>query len=182
MTNYGNNAPPIGTIIGYGGPLNHEMLPRLYDLGWHPCNGHMLNRNQYPDLSAIIESGFGGTNNSFNAPDLRGYFTRGFSGVTTVDPDKDSRTPSGAGGDSGNHVGTLQGFATARPQHDSFFVSMSDDHAHLSDMIPLDNNQNAASPGSAHGYPKSGSQATSKAGEHTVIRACQIMSRVRVEI
>ena len=41
-------------------------------MGWFECNGATLNRNDYPDLFNAIGYTYGGSNTSFNLPDIRG--------------------------------------------------------------------------------------------------------------
>lgn len=49
---------------------------------WFLCNGQEVNRNTYADLFAIIGTNFGAGNGvtTFNLPDYRGKFLRGFGG------------------------------------------------------------------------------------------------------
>jgi microcystin-dependent protein len=163
---YGNNAPPIGAIIAYAGPIDGQTLTKLEAMGWYPCNGDLLDKAAYPDLAPIISNNFGGTSSSFNVPDLRGRFIRGYSGNTNNDPDNSTRTNSGPGGVIGNHVGTLQGYATALPHGNRFTTGNSGSHTHTSDKVPQGENENAAALGSIHGYPEEGTQSTSTDGAH----------------
>lgn len=73
--------------------------------GWIECNGAPLSRTVYADLFAAIGTVFGAGNGSttFNLPDLRGEFIRGFD--------------NGRGIDSGRGMGTSQDQAIKTHQH-----------------------------------------------------------------
>jgi len=80
--------------------------------GWLECDGAAVSRTTYADLFAAIGEQWGEGDNSttFNLPDLRGAFLRGWnhgkpSGI--FDPNADARTPA-TGGTAGDHVGTAQ--------------------------------------------------------------------------
>jgi len=64
--------------------------------GWIECNGASLSRTVYADLFAAIGTVFGAGNGSttFNLPDLRGEFIRGFD--------------NGRGVDSSRNIGSFQ--------------------------------------------------------------------------
>jgi microcystin-dependent protein len=55
--------------------------------GWLECNGDAVSRTTYADLFAAIGTTFGSGNNTttFNLPDLRGEFIRGWDHGRTVD-------------------------------------------------------------------------------------------------
>lgn len=55
--------------------------------GWLKADGSAVSRTTYSDLFAAIGTTFGSGNGSttFNVPDLRGYFTRGWSDGSSVD-------------------------------------------------------------------------------------------------
>jgi len=53
--------------------------------GWLDCNGRLLSISLYSDLFSAINDSFGGADNSFNIPDMRGRVGVGFgqgSGLT----------------------------------------------------------------------------------------------------
>lgn len=53
--------------------------------GWLDCDGRLLSISLYPDLFSAINYSFGGADNSFNIPDMRGRVGVGFgqgSGLT----------------------------------------------------------------------------------------------------
>jgi microcystin-dependent protein len=84
--------PPPGTIYWYGAygvPANHLV-----------CNGAEISRDTYATLFAVIGTTFGVGNgvDTFQLPDLRGKFIRGFDGAygrtskSGYDPDNNTRT------------------------------------------------------------------------------------------
>jgi len=93
---------PTGTILAFAG----DTAPA----GWMMCDGAGLNRNNNPNLFAVIGTRFGFSDTSnFQVPDLRGRFLRGRDGGANRDPDRTSRTTMSAGGATGDAVGSVQG-------------------------------------------------------------------------
>jgi len=92
-------AVPAGTVIAYAS----ETVPD----GWLECNGFQYDGStggKYARLFSAIRKTFGGGNgspSSFNVPDLRGVFIRGWSNGSSRDPDRSSRS-------GGDHVGSYQ--------------------------------------------------------------------------
>jgi len=78
-------------------------------VGWLECNGAAVSRTTYSALFSIIGTTHGAGNGSttFNIPDYRGRFLRGWDHGLGLDPDAASRTNRGDG-TSGDHVGTKQ--------------------------------------------------------------------------
>ena len=78
--------------------------------GWLECKGQAVSRENYADLFAAIDTMYGAGNGSttFNLPDYRGYFLRGWDRGANRDPDRSTRTDRGDG-TTGNAVGTRQG-------------------------------------------------------------------------
>jgi microcystin-dependent protein len=94
---------PPGTILPYGG----AGAPTGYLL----CDGTSYSRVTYPNLFTVIGTAFGSTSGTtFNVPDTRGYFLRGWlnTASTTRDPDVASRSASNPGGLTGNNIGTFE--------------------------------------------------------------------------
>lgn len=93
---------PVGSVVSYAGSIVPE--------GWLACDGSQVSRLVYSDLFAAIGTNWGAGDSltTFNLPDLRGQFLRGHAGVSDVDPNKNSRTPSPNGGIAGNNVGSYQ--------------------------------------------------------------------------
>lgn len=77
--------------------------------GWLECNGAAISRTGNISLFNVIGIMYGAGNGSstFNLPDFRGYFVRGWNHSSGNDPDASSRTNRGDG-TVGDHVGTKQ--------------------------------------------------------------------------
>jgi microcystin-dependent protein len=73
------------------------------------CNGAAVSRTVYDDLFAVVgtQFGIGDGSTTFNLPDFRGYFLRGWDHGAGIDPDAGSRTDRGDG-TTGDNVGTIQ--------------------------------------------------------------------------
>ena len=73
------------------------------------CNGNAISRTTYATLFTIIGTAYGTGDGSttFNLPDYRGEFLRGFDNSAGIDPDAASRTDRGDG-TAGNNIGTKQ--------------------------------------------------------------------------
>ncbi len=97
----GGSAAVIGSIV----PWPSDTPPA----GWFECDGQELDRVVYADLFAVIGTTYGDGDgvNTFNLPDLRGEFLRGFDNGAGNDPDAGSRTDRGDG-TTGDNVGTKQ--------------------------------------------------------------------------
>jgi len=78
--------------------------------GWLLCNGQSVSRTTYSDLFAAIETNFGSGDGAttFNVPDMRGRFLRGWDNGAGRDPDRGSRPVMTAGGNSGDNIGSIQ--------------------------------------------------------------------------
>ncbi len=94
-------AGPPGSIVMWPA----EAVPD----GYLECNGNTVSRTFYADLFAVIGVMYGSGDGSttFNLPDLRGYFVRGWNHGAGNDPDAGSRTNRGDSA-AGDHVGTKQ--------------------------------------------------------------------------
>lgn len=77
--------------------------------GYLECDGTAISRTTYPALFAVIstEYGIGDGSTTFNIPDYRGEFLRGWDNGAGVDPNAASRTDRGDG-TAGDNVGTKQ--------------------------------------------------------------------------
>jgi microcystin-dependent protein len=93
---------PTGTIL----PIMHTETPPT---GTLECDGSAISRSTYSDLYALFGDMYGDGDGSttFNLPDLRGRFMRGWDHGAGTDPDAASRTDRGDT-TTGDHVGTLQ--------------------------------------------------------------------------
>ena len=76
----------VGVAISAGAVLGFAMAAA--PTGWLKCNGAAVSRTTYAKLFAAIGTTFGAGNGSatFNLPDLRGEFIRGFDDGRGVDP------------------------------------------------------------------------------------------------
>ncbi len=87
-------------------------------------DGSEINRTTYADLFAVLDVDYGNGNGTttFNLPDARGRFIRGFDNTAGNDPDAASRTDRGDG-TTGDNVGTLQ--ADELKSHDHSYTTNS---------------------------------------------------------
>ncbi len=78
--------------------------------GFLACNGAAVSRTLYAELFSIIGVTYGAGDGSttFNLPDYRGYFLRGYDNGAGNDPDAVTRLDSGDGVTTGDNVGTKQ--------------------------------------------------------------------------
>lgn len=99
--NFREDDKPTGTII----TTALTAAPK----GYLECNGAAVNRTTharlFDELGVIYGNGDGST--TFNLPDYRGRFLRGFDNTAGTDPDAASRTNRGDG-TTGDAVGTVQ--------------------------------------------------------------------------
>jgi microcystin-dependent protein len=93
---------PVGAVVA----VASETIPT----GYLECNGAAVSRTTYASLYAAIGvfHGSGDGSTTFNLPDYRGRFLRGWDHAAGRDPDKSSRTAMATGGQTGDHVGSVQ--------------------------------------------------------------------------
>ena len=86
--------------------------------GYLEMNGAAVSRTTYADLFAVISTlyGTGDGSTTFNLPDFRGYFARGWDNGAGNDPDAASRTNRGDG-TTGDAIGTKQADELASHTH-----------------------------------------------------------------
>lgn len=121
------SAVPVGSVVAFAGVFNDSNDPN-----WRVCRGQSVRRADFPRLFAVIGTAWGQGDNpgtTFSLPDLRGVFLRGVAQGTPTDPDRDSRTARN-GGNSGDRVGSFQGFATALPRREFATGNESTPHTH----------------------------------------------------
>lgn len=108
---------PTGSVIAYGATTAPS--------GWLLANGAAVSRTTYATLFSIIGTSFGTGDGSttFNVPDLRGEFIRGWNNASGNDPDAASRTAFMTGGASGDNIGSYQ--ADIFKTHDHWYYSPS---------------------------------------------------------
>ena len=106
---------PSGAVI----PFAFETPPT----GFFECNGQAISRTTFADLFAAIGTVFGTGDGSttFNLPDLRGEFVRGWDNGAGNDPNAGTRTDSG-GGVTGDNVGTKQADEFKSHDHGLIFL------------------------------------------------------------
>lgn len=96
-----SNVCPIGAILAW--------TTASAPTGWLECNGAAVSRTTYATLFALISDDYGAGDGSttFNVPDLRGEFIRGWDHGKGSDPNAAARTNRGDG-TTGDNVGTKQ--------------------------------------------------------------------------
>jgi microcystin-dependent protein len=84
--------------------------------GYLECNGAAVSRTTYAALFAIIGVQYGAGNGSstFNIPDLRGEFVRGYDHGRGVDNNRSINDPQGASNASHNHSISLSGTTSTK--------------------------------------------------------------------
>lgn len=99
---------PCGSVIAH----MDDTVPD----GYLECNGASLSTTTYSDLHGIIGYKYGGSGSSFNIPDLRGEFLRGWDHTSGIDPDRASRTNRGDG-TTGDVIGSKQNYQMQNHNH-----------------------------------------------------------------
>ena len=84
--------------------------------GYFECNGQAVSRTTYSALFAIIGTAYGAGNGSstFNIPDLRGEFVRGFDNGKGTDSGRSIATSQSAQNASHNHSISLSGTTSTK--------------------------------------------------------------------
>jgi microcystin-dependent protein len=87
--------------------------------GYLECNGAAVSRSTYSALFAIIGTTYGSGNGSstFNLPDLRGEFIRGFDNGRGVDSGRSINNPQGSANQSHNHSYGNAGITVSGANH-----------------------------------------------------------------
>lgn len=98
------------------------------------ADGSLVEKATYPALYAVTGSAHGETGTKFNLPDYRGRFLRMADGGVARDADRGARTAMNAGGNTGDNVGSVQGYATARPVSSFTTGPESAAHTHAYNM------------------------------------------------
>ncbi|UXU91262.1 phage tail protein [Burkholderia sp. S-53] len=112
--------------------------------GWLYCNGQAVAiGSNSTNLANAIGSNFGGDGVTvLTLPNLRGQFLRGTSHNTGRDPNAASRYALMTGGNTGDGVGSAQGFATGSGQN-PLVVATAGEHTHARTLVPA-NDHHAA--------------------------------------
>jgi len=87
--------------------------------GYLECNGAVVSRTTYSALFAVIGTQYGSGNGSstFNIPDLRGEFVRGFDNGRGVDSGRSINNPQGSQNVSHNHSYGNNGITVSGANH-----------------------------------------------------------------
>ena len=87
--------------------------------GYLECNGAAVSRTTYSALFAVIGTTYGSGNGSstFNLPDLRGEFVRGFDNGRGVDSGRSINNPQGSANQSHNHSYGNAGITVSGANH-----------------------------------------------------------------
>lgn len=132
---------PAGTVVAYGGATAPT--------GWLLCDGTSYARTAFPNLFAAISTNFGTASaTTFNVPDLRGRFIRGWSSLAsglTRDPDSTIRTAMTTGGAVGNLVGSMQLDEFKAHTHATTFIAAGYTANYNSNLEVLSNSRNNGS-------------------------------------
>lgn len=167
-----SNTAPIGSITAFAG-LMTSCLSSMYSAGWLPCDGTSYaygGGGVYDALEAVIKNNFGGGLSQFNVPDMRGQFARGVNNAASPanDPEAAARTATAIGGNTGNHVGSQQSFATAIPTA-PFIAGSAGRHQHGVTNVPKGTKANAGTGPAGHNtcHWNTDSVSTDSQGAHT---------------
>lgn len=97
-----NLALPTGMVMSFPGTTCPD--------GWLQADGTAVSRTTKLKLFQVISTNYGTGNGSttFNLPDYRGRFLRGFDGGTGRDPNASSRFAMNTGAVTGNVIGSVQ--------------------------------------------------------------------------
>lgn len=121
------DAVPIGAIFTF--PM------ATAPTGYLVCDGSAVSRTTYADLFAVLGTAYGNGDGSttFNLPDYRGQFLRGYDDGAGNDPDAAARQDRGDG-TVGDYVGTIQDGEMANHLHQidppNSTSSSAGDHSH----------------------------------------------------
>jgi microcystin-dependent protein len=143
---------PVGTILLFAGDCtNSSVILQLGLSGWMPCDGSVLLKSDYPELYNAIGLSHGGEMDTngyvlrFNLPNLIGRLARGVNGSAvnpatgkTFDPEAATRTAAAPNGNTGNNVGSFQGYATALPVTSPFITDSTGAHTHQASHLTSD--------------------------------------------
>ncbi|BBM84556.1 phage tail protein [Candidatus Uabimicrobium amorphum] len=98
---------PVGVVTAFAGEA--DTLPS----NWMLCDGSWLDCKEFDKLYEVLGKAHGyqaiAKKEFFALPDYQGYFLRGVSHNSKVDPDADRRKEAKKGGNKGNKVGSIQG-------------------------------------------------------------------------
>jgi microcystin-dependent protein len=89
LTQVPNRMMEPGSFVPPGAVMSFAMSAA--PIGWLPCDGAAISRTTFAPLFSAVKTAFGAGNGSttFNVPDLRGEFIRGWSAGRDVDTGRD---------------------------------------------------------------------------------------------
>lgn len=153
-------AVPVGTVLPYAGTTAPP--------GFLLCQGQVVSRTTYAALLQVIGVRHGGGDgvNSFNIPDYRGRFLRGWNNSSGRDPNASTRTAMATGGATGDSIGTLQDHATALPVNTAFTINSAGEHLHQAPTSTGGAGSYEVPPALSTGYDYIGAAPTTTAGSH----------------
>ncbi len=138
---------PVGTIISHAGNTPSMITGSGQ---WKECDGTAVSRTTYAELYAIIDRAWGAGDGSttFNLPDLRGQFLRGWATNIAHDPDGGTRTAVATGGNAGYNVGSKQDSKVQNHTHafSATASSTGSDHTHRMNFDTGGGGSNANTP------------------------------------
>lgn len=104
-------AQPVGTLTAF----NTSSCPR----GYLEADGSAVSRSGYAKLFSVLGTrwGTGNTTTTFNIPDARGTFLRGYNHGSGNDPDAAARFALATGGSTGDTVATGETNQIASHRH-----------------------------------------------------------------
>jgi microcystin-dependent protein len=151
-------ATPAAIAVGFVAAWPLSTVPT----GWLECDGSAVSRSTYAALFAVYGTSYGSGDGSttFNLPNYKDYFLRGFDSAGT---DAASRTDRGDG-TTGASVGTKQTGDYLAHTH-TFSATTSSDGAHTHTVPLSSNDAGGTSAGDATGT--TGTATTSSNGAHT---------------
>jgi microcystin-dependent protein len=139
LTLTGTITATAASLVGFTAATETSGVVKMFagetaPTGYLECDGSAVSRTTYSDLFTAIGELHGQGNNTttFNLPDLRGYFVRGWDHGATNDPDVADRTAAATGGGTADHVGSVQTPTMSSHLHAISLASgnQSADHAH----------------------------------------------------
>lgn len=144
-----------GVVVAYAAPLSSNASAPA---GWLLCDGSAVSRTQYAALFAAIGTSAGGGDGAttFNVPDYRGQFLRGFDQGTGIDPDGATRTAMNPGGNAGDQISTLESGAFASHTHGYAAASLGEGASGGGSTFPTNtvtNNHTTAATGGSETRP-----------------------------
>jgi len=114
---------PVGSIISFAGKIKQgsssdEHTTDLQRYHWRVCDGSQLHRDEFPELYNALGYLYGGKEELFSLPDLRGMFLRGVGKDSDKGASEERKNPNpNKKEESYSGVGSIQDFALQTHQH-----------------------------------------------------------------